>query len=52
HDEPHGYAAGEHYLPEELEDKRFYQPVDRGLEKKIADKLAFLRDLDANHRQQ
>lgn len=51
HDEPHGYAAGEHYLPEELEDKRFYQPVDRGLEKKIADKLAFLRDLDANHRQ-
>ncbi len=51
HDEPFGYAAGEHYLPEELADQRFYQPVDRGLEKKIAEKLAFLRDLDERHRQ-
>lgn len=51
HDEPFGYAAGEHYLPEELTDQRFYQPVDRGLEKKIAEKLAFLRDLDERHRQ-
>jgi putative ATPase len=51
HDEPHGYAAGEQYLPPELADKRFYQPVERGLEKKIAEKLAFLRELDAKHRQ-
>ena len=51
HDEPHAYAAGEHYLPEALVDQRFYQPVDRGLEKKIAEKLAFLRDLDEQHRQ-
>lgn len=51
HDEPFGYAAGEHYLPEELVEQRFYQPVDRGLEKKIAEKLAFLRDLDERHRQ-
>ncbi|WP_028669762.1 replication-associated recombination protein A [Saccharospirillum impatiens] len=49
HDEPHGYAAGEHYLPEPLAGHRFYQPVDRGLEKKIADKLAFLRELDERH---
>jgi putative ATPase len=38
-------------LPPELADKRFYQPVERGLEKKIAEKLAFLRELDAKHRQ-
>jgi putative ATPase len=49
HDEPHGYAAGEQYLPPDLAEKRFYQPVDRGLEKKIAEKLAFLHDLDARH---
>lgn len=46
HDEPHGYAAGETYLPEGLEDVRWYEPVPRGLESKIADKLAFLRELD------
>ena len=37
HDEPHAYAAGEHYLPDALANQRFYQPVDRGLEKKIAE---------------
>ncbi|MHA7878229.1 MAG: replication-associated recombination protein A [Saccharospirillum sp.] len=46
HDEPHAYAAGETYLPESLVGRRFYQPVDRGLEKKIAEKLAFLARLD------
>lgn len=46
HDEESGYAAGENYLPEELKDKVYYQPVDRGLEKKIAEKLAYLRSLD------
>lgn len=51
HDEPHGYAAGEQYLPDALEEQRFYQPVERGLEKKIAEKLAFLRDLDEQYRQ-
>src|SRR5690606_35242923 len=45
HDEPHGYAAGENYFPDGLR-ARFYEPVDRGLEGKIAEKLAFLRDLD------
>jgi putative ATPase len=46
HDEPQGYAAGENYFPEELKDKSYYQPVERGLEKKIAEKLAYLRGLD------
>ncbi len=45
HDEPHGYAAGEKYFPDGLQ-TRFYRPVERGLEIKIAQKLAFLRDLD------
>lgn len=46
HDEPNGYAAGENYLPEELKDQVYYHPVERGLEKKIAEKLAYLRELD------
>ncbi len=46
HDEPQGYAAGENYFPDELAPRRYYQPVDRGLEQKIAEKLAFLRELD------
>jgi len=46
HDEPHAYAAGETYLPEGIDDPRWYQPVPRGVESKIAEKLAFLRKLD------
>ncbi|MES3040982.1 MAG: replication-associated recombination protein A [Pseudomonadota bacterium] len=46
HSEPHAYAAGETYLPEGMAEPRWYQPVPRGLEIKIADKLAFLRQLD------
>lgn len=45
HDEPHGYAAGEDYFPDGLK-ARFYRPTDRGLEGKIQQKLAFLRELD------
>ncbi|MFN3233892.1 MAG: replication-associated recombination protein A [Gammaproteobacteria bacterium] len=48
HDEPYAYAAGECYFPEELKAQQFYHPVDRGLEKKIKEKLAFLKSLD-NH---
>lgn len=43
HDEPGGYAAGERYLPEELASRRYYQPVDRGLEIRIGEALARLR---------
>lgn len=46
HDEPHGYAAGENYFPEEIGPRRYYQPVPRGMEQKIAEKLAFLKGLD------
>ncbi|MFM2029460.1 MAG: hypothetical protein RL517_651 [Pseudomonadota bacterium] len=47
HDEPHGYAAGESYLPEGMSNPHWYEPVDRGLETQIAEKMAFLRKLDA-----
>jgi len=49
-DEPEAYAAGESYLPEGLSDPGWYQPTSRGLEGKIAEKLAFLRQLDAEAR--
>lgn len=46
HDEPNAYAAGETYLPDGIEEPGWYQPVPRGLEIKIAEKLAVLRKLD------
>ena len=46
HDEAHGYAAGESYLPEGMSEPHWYQPVERGLETQIAEKMAFLRTLD------
>ncbi|MCU0869516.1 MAG: replication-associated recombination protein A [Burkholderiales bacterium] len=48
HDEPDAYAAGETYFPDDLVDPpTFWVPVPRGLEARIADKLAHLRALDA-----
>ena len=41
-----GYAAGENYLPEDLHDRQYYFPVERGLESKIKLKLDHLRELD------
>ncbi len=52
HDEPDAHAAGENYFPPELADRRYYFPVDRGLEKQIADKLRSLRERDAASHQQ
>lgn len=46
HNEQQAYAAGENYFPPGLEGRRYYFPVDRGLEIKIAEKLAKLRELD------
>ncbi len=46
HDEPQGYAAGETYLPEGVAEPGWYRPVSRGLEAKIAEKMAYLRGLD------
>ena len=48
HDEPNAYAAGETYFPDDMREPGWYQPVPRGLESKIAEKLAFLRQLDAD----
>ncbi len=47
HNEPEAYAAGEDYFPEALQPRRYYEPVNRGLELKIGQKLQYLRSLDA-----
>jgi putative ATPase len=46
HNEPEAYAAGENYFPDELAGRQYYQPVDRGLEIKIKEKLKHLKELD------
>ena len=46
HDEPHAYAAGETYLPDGMRPPVWYQPVPRGLETKIGEKMFFLKSLD------
>jgi len=43
HDEPQAYAAGERYLPDDMPDRRYYQPVARGLEQRIGEALKRLR---------
>ena len=50
HDEEGGYAAGERYWPDDMAAPRFYEPVPRGLEIRIGEKLAELRRLDAEAR--
>ena len=46
HNEEHAFAAGENYFPEEIKDTRFYEPVARGLELKIGEKLKYLETLN------
>lgn len=46
HDEPDAYAAGENYFPDGMPEQFWYQPVDRGLEKGISEKLAHLQEQD------
>ena len=46
HDEEEGYVAGENYLPEGVRNPGWYRPTERGLEAKIREKLAHLRELD------
>ncbi|WP_163833216.1 replication-associated recombination protein A [Spartinivicinus ruber] len=46
HDEPNAYASGEQYFPPEMVGAQFYQPVDRGLEQKIKQKLTQLAEWD------
>lgn len=52
HDEPNAYAAGEVYFPDEMEPREYYQPVPRGLESKIREKLKHLRSLDSSSTRQ
>ncbi len=49
HQEEGAYAAGETYLPDGVEKPNWYRPTDRGLEAKIAEKLAQLRELDSKY---
>ncbi len=51
HDEPEAYAADENYFPEGMKAPDWYQPTPRGLEQKITEKLARLRELDRAARQ-
>lgn len=46
HNEPNAYAAGENYFPPELKDTNFYFPSDRGMEKQIKEKMAWLKTQD------
>jgi putative ATPase len=46
HDEPEAYAAGERYLPDEMPDRRYYSPVQRGFEIRIAEAMARRREQD------
>jgi len=51
HNEPEGYAAEENYFPEGLDAVEFYKPTDRGLEKKILEKIEYLKGLDKKHKE-
>jgi putative ATPase len=44
HDEPDAYATGERYFPDEMPDRHYYRPVARGLEIRIGEALARLRE--------
>lgn len=46
HNDPEAYAAGENYFPENMPEIKFYEPTARGLEGKISERLAHLRELD------
>jgi putative ATPase len=50
HDEEEGFAAGERYFPDGMDEPQFYRPVARGLELKIGEKLAALREKNREKR--
>ena len=50
HNEEGAYAVGEVYFPVSLGEKEYYQPVERGLESKIKEKLDYLRQQDQKHK--
>lgn len=51
HDEPNAYAAGENYFPPELSETVFYIPSERGMEKQIKEKMAWLKAQDEQSEQ-
>jgi len=51
HNEPNAFAAGETYFPDELDERQYYSPVDRGLEIKIGEKLKNLRARNTSARE-
>lgn len=51
HDETDAYAAGERYFPEGMDEERYYQPTDRGLEARIRNRLQQLREQDRRYRE-
>ena len=51
HNEPDAFAAGEKYFPEEMDEQHYYEPVNRGLEIKIGEKLRQLREQNQLARQ-
>ena len=46
HDEPEAFAAGECYFPDDMAEKSYYEPVERGLEIKISAKMEHLKNLN------
>ncbi|MFP4696841.1 MAG: recombination factor protein RarA, partial [Thiohalospira sp.] len=46
HDEPEAYAAGERYFPDDMPERRYYRPVERGLEAKFRQRQEYWRELD------
>ncbi len=51
HDDADGYSPGQTYFPDELSDRQYYYPVDRGLESKIRQRLDYLKKLDHDKKQ-
>jgi putative ATPase len=49
HDTPEGFS-GDDYWPEEMQPQEFYRPVDRGFEKRIAERIAYWNDLRAGRK--
>lgn len=50
HNEPNAFAAGVQYFPNDMDNPQWYQPVARGLEIKISEKLSALRKMDAKEK--
>jgi len=52
HQEQDAFAAGETYFPDELDEPIYYEPVPRGLELKIGEKLNYLREQNQKNRKE